>query len=301
MTSSPQGLFQLTGPDAYRVEDADEEVYLLHVRSGENTEGFGVVDSKHDTLCVTLRISSQAGRSCPEDIQVVLHQNCTALRSRAGDTGSVAWRCSTFFAEHMLQQLWGTWPGPSLFHAQSFSACRVLELGAGTGVLPACLFAHPGWLHPSSRPIRWIATDRADNMPLLTKNVGGGRYDHAHAQVSVRELDWLDVQAASGRVLDRLRTDILSAYEGAYPDLILCLDCVYNPALHRPLLSTLHAFCQPQHTAVLLVMQLRDVDNTLEFLTSWLSASWTVYHVPESLLPPPMQTAYVAWVAWRTV
>ena len=112
----------------------------------------------HDTLCVTLRISSQAGRSCPEDIQVVLHQNCTALRSRAGDTGSVAWRCSTFFAEHMLQQLWGTWPGPSLFHAQSFSACRVLELGAGTGVLPACLFAHPGWLHPSSRPIRWIAT-----------------------------------------------------------------------------------------------------------------------------------------------
>ena len=121
MTSSPQGLFQLTGPDAYRVEDADEEVYLLHVRSGENTEGLGVVDSKHDTLCVTLRISSQAGRSCPEDIQVVLHQNCTALRSRAGDTGSVAWRCSTFFAEHMLQQLWGTWPGPSLFHAQSFS------------------------------------------------------------------------------------------------------------------------------------------------------------------------------------
>ena len=87
MTSSPQGLFQLTGPDAYRVEDADEEVYLLHVRSGENTEGLGVVDSKHDTLCVTLRISSQAGRSCPEDIQVVLHQNCTALRSRAGDTG----------------------------------------------------------------------------------------------------------------------------------------------------------------------------------------------------------------------
>ena len=238
MTSSPQGLFQLTGPDAYRVEDADEEVYLLHVRSGENTEGLGVVDSKHDTLCVTLRISSQADRPCPEDIQVVLHQNCTALRSRAGDTGSVAWRCSTFFAEHMLQQLWDTWPGPSLFHAQSFSACRVLELGAGTGVLPACLFAHPGWLHPSSRPIRWIATDRADNLPLLTKNVGGGRYDHAQAQVSVRELDWLDVQAASGRVLDRLRTNILSAYEGAYPDLILCLDCVYNPALHRPLLST---------------------------------------------------------------
>lgn len=204
----------------------------------------------------------------------------------------------------MLNELWQTLPQsePQLFDVHRMSSCRVLELGAGTGVLPACLFADTRWMRPLDR-VQWIATDRAENMPLLSKNVSASPF------VCARELDWIDVQRAHGRALDHIRQHVLSAFASghtetaalSYPDLIMCFDCVYNPALHRPLIDTLHAFSLPLHTAVLVVMQLRDVDNTHEFLSTWLSSShaWRVFHLDAALLPPAMRAGFVAWLAWR--
>lgn len=55
-----------------------------------------------------------------------------------------------------------------------------------------------------------------------------------------------------------------------YPDLIVSLDCIFNPSLFSPLISTLTLFCQPDHTLVLLVIELRSSEMVREFLKDWL-------------------------------
>ena len=106
----------------------------------------------------------------------------------------MVWRCSSLFAEFLLQQLWETLDLsiPRLVNAHHLPARRVLELGAGTGILPACLFANPDWVQRGVQPLEWISTDRSENMQLLEKNVGRGRLSNDRVRVTVCELDWLN-------------------------------------------------------------------------------------------------------------
>lgn len=228
-----------------------------------------------------------------------------------GETGSVVWRCSVLLAEHVLRQLWGVMDPsfPTLFSASQFSDCRVLELGAGTGVMPACLLAQSGWLLPRADPLRWISTDRKENLSLIAKNVASCIPPSPQVDVHVRELDWMHIHDVgqdphARRLKARLVRDTLAPFSSeadvVYPDLILCVDCVYNPALHAPLVSTLDAFCEPSKTVILLVMQLREVDNTQMFLEAWTQhTDHTIYHLDDDMLPPAMRQGYAAWIAWR--
>lgn len=219
----------------------------------------------------------------------------------------MVWRCSSLFAEFLLQQLWETLDLsiPRLVNAHHLPARRVLELGAGTGILPACLFANPDWVQPGVQPLEWISTDRSENMQLLEKNVGRCRLSNDRVRVTVCELDWLNLDAAQGRSLDLIRKHVLSFYGAsqedlAYPELIVSMDCVYNPALHRPLVKTIHTFCKPNYTKAFLMIQLRDVDNTRNFLETWNSfPSFKLYHLEDYMLPPAMRSGFTAFVAIR--
>lgn len=160
-------------------------------------------------------------------------------------------------------------------------------------------------------PLQWVSTDQRDNIPLIEKNLANSVRKHPQMHVSACELDWLQVynfgrDDRSQRHKAEYVKRTLSAFSSSsdtteYPDLIICIDCVYNPALHTPLISTLDAFCEPNKTHILVIVQLRDVDNTRSFLEAWTEqTNHEIYHLEHDLLPPNMQRGYAAWMAWRS-
>lgn len=218
-----------------------------------------------------------------------------------------------YFTEHILRQLWGYWnpSKPCLFLAGALSGCKILELGAGTGVLPTCLLSDPRWIIREDVPLQWISTDQSSNIPLIQKNISNSVKKYPHIHVTACELDWLQIynfgkddrsqRHKEDYVKHILNTCSRNKDAAEYPDVVICIDCVYNPALHAPLISALDTFCEPRKTVILVVVQLRDVDNTRSFLESWTEqVDHEIYYLEDDLLPPNMQQGYAAWVAWRS-
>ncbi|KAE8256413.1 hypothetical protein A4X13_0g2648 [Tilletia indica] len=200
----------------------------------------------------------------------------------------------------------------------------VLELGAGTGVLSSLVLTHPAWRSlqrrgSSASTLRWIATDQGEVLELLRRNVNStnrrlARHDvDAHVskiELVARDLDWVEVldlvkrgdERAQRRLKD-LKRSILARDQDALevsssgsddedqqqPDLILAIDCIFNPALFPALLATLALFSAPRspsstttltfpptQTQVLVACELREVDMMRAFLEAWCGGS-TVY------------------------
>jgi protein N-lysine methyltransferase METTL21D len=139
---------------------------------------------------------------------------------------------------------------------------------AGTGLLALAL-------SPLVR--KYTATDIPALLPLLRKNV-------LSASVTVTALDW---------TLPALRQ--VDTHGPDAPDVLLAVDCIYHPALIRPLLTTLTALATPQHTVAVVVVELRAEDVLREFLQEWIALGWCVWSVGEDLLG----ARWGMWVAWR--
>ena len=139
---------------------------------------------------------------------------------------------------------------------------------AGTGLLALAL-------SPLVR--KYTATDIPALIPLLRKNVRS-----TSASVTVTALDW---------TLPALR----QVDSDTPPDVLLAVDCIYHPALVRPLLTTLTALAVPQHTTAVVVAELRAEDALREFLREWIALGWRVWSVGEDLLG----ARWGMWVAWR--
>lgn len=200
-------------------------------------------------------------------------------------------------------------PVNSLLKPECLQGRSILELGAGTGVFPACLFADTQWMPANVETIRWIASDRGVNLPLLRKNLTQIR--SKAVQITAEELDWFQVleyvSTSQTRVLRQLLQNSLSLFQAqksdtediVYPDLIFCTDCVYNPALHEALIATLDIMCGPQ-TAVVITVQLREAENTRRFLSMWSDRQhYCTYSLEDECLPPSFRAGYACWVAWR--
>jgi len=190
------------------------------------------------------------------------------LRSRSGDTGSVLWKASVEFLSLVLQQRHFPERHRGLFDYAKLSQAHVLELGAGTGLLALAL-------SPLVR--KYTATDIPVLVPLLRKNL-------LSTTVTVTALDWT---LPALRQVDVRGADAL--------DVLLVVDCIYHPALVRPLLTTLTALATPQHTAAVVVAELRAEDVLREFLQGWIALGWRVWSVGEDLLG----ARWGMWVAWR--
>ena len=124
---------------------------------------------------------------------------------------------------------------------------------------------------------KYTATDIPALLPLLRKNV-------LSASVTVTALDWA---LPALRQVDVVGSDA--------PDVLLAVDCIYHPALVRPLLTTLTALATPLHTAAIVVAELRAEDVLREFLQGWIALGWSVWSVGEDLLG----ARWGMWVAWR--
>ncbi|KAI9059112.1 alpha/beta-hydrolase [Trametes sanguinea] len=156
-----------------RVTDADEEVFLLYTdlvarKAADGSSGFrglGHIDSHEDVLTITLNIGvletnvveereppvkhkhvhgtyrkrTRKKHETEQTLEVHIHQDKTALRSRKGDTGSVVWhariptlrptiRVSVDFAEAVLRQLYARNPA-GLLDPDRLADAHIVELG----------------------------------------------------------------------------------------------------------------------------------------------------------------------------
>ncbi|QRV88886.1 protein-lysine methyltransferase C42C1,13 [Ceratobasidium sp. AG-Ba] len=298
----PGGLVILPS-GSVKVVDADEEIFLLYSRSFENKDedgiqGLGSIDSLANTLTLNFTLHppvldqpqgpqvtkgrSRHGKARRESkdinqekvIEIEVSQDITGLRSRKGDTGSVVWRASVHLARLLLQQHFfpPLPPHSALLNPALLASAHIVELGSGTGILGRAL---PPLLATTGRI---TLTDLPELVPLLRKNAKSDK-------VSVEALDWT--------------WPILPSFEA---DLVLCVDCIYNTALVRPLVRVLSTCRSP----VLVFIELRDEDVIRVFLEEWLNWESTsaggnpnekfqVWRLADGLLHP----RFAAWVGWK--
>ncbi|PWN43297.1 hypothetical protein IE81DRAFT_94470 [Ceraceosorus guamensis] len=291
------------------VECIDEEVHM-HMMSAKHksrSRSKGEASSARSRKARTSSKDQTPSLAEVDQVVVTIRQNTTSLRSTVGDTGSVVWRSSLALAALMLRQLSPSSEtsasAPPLLQPQSFQIARILELGAGTGVLPLLLLAHPNIAAPNAGTT-WIATDQAAMMPLLRRNLDAHHLAQskepkastsfnksAGVRLGSAELDWLEAQQAWESGVEsrrqRFRSAVLSDFVGrstchvdkeaqgveddAWPDLILASDCIYNPSLFAALLATIDLFCAPNRTLALIVCELRSAETVQLWLSNWLA------------------------------
>lgn len=226
----------------------------------------------------TARKSAREGVS----LELQLHQDPSGLHARSGETGTVLWRSSLALAENTLRTLvfeppgWLDW------------GVRVLELGAGVGLLAAALGAlskhwtATDYLHENLRLVRRNCAENAGVRAEIARLVGrpsaaqnsspgdaawedeedtkekkGRRRTERHAATAAAEvemptltqLDWTHVSMQRARG----NAEVPSC------DLVLAVDCLYNEHLVRPLVDTLATACQAGAVAFV-VVELRSSD-----------------------------------------
>jgi hypothetical protein len=122
-------------------------------------------------------------------------------------------------------------------------------------------------------------------------------------RVGMKELDWVSyvTRTTSSTASTRSISTTPSALPTVY-DILLASDCIYNPFLIIPFLSTIAHFAKPNHTVVLVAMELREVSVTEEFLALWLEeterGSWEIWRVRDFEFDGG--SSHVLWAAWRT-
>ncbi|KAG9309478.1 hypothetical protein JVU11DRAFT_10449 [Chiua virens] len=303
------------------ISDADEEVFLLYSALNQTKtslvgpdgyHGLGYLDSRKGSLTIQFELrppssaptptqpTKQAKHSRKRDtdgslmrvVEVEIAQDPTALRSRNGDTGSVVWRASTQLAKVLLQHyFFPPQPELPLLNRERLAESHCLELGAGTGLLGLVL---AGLVRTCT------ITDVEPLLPLIRKNVSLNsteRQDrplgNSRSNVTVDELDWL-VLASLPLGTTRARycpspkagmAAETACNERIAWDLVLAVDCIYNPSLLPALVDTIDTVSTPGRTWVLVVAELRQEDVIREFLDLWskCSARWEITRV-EGLL-----------------
>lgn len=185
---------------------------------------------------------------------------------------------SVDFARLILQQMYYLPAEKALFKK---GAGRILELGAGTGILGVLL--SPFFKH-------YTMTDTEQLLPLIRKNVGtnypGWSPRENNFNVSVEPLNWMTFAEMSPA--------LRSQYVASLPafDLVVAVDCTYNPSLLPALLSTIEGLSKP----TLVIAELRDEEVTRNFLVQWLEMEWKVMRLGrEGALNRP----YVMWLGWK--
>lgn len=275
------------------VDDVDEEVFLLYTLNAksEHDGGLGYVNHSSDKIFIAIDGSKWTTALTERNLTgkwiVPIYQHVTSLRSSKGDTGSVLWRSTVELAIRFHK---GT-----LFDLSLLRDATVLELGAGTGALPAMV----GQLAKS-----WLATDQEQLLPLMRKNLDN------RSNVGVAPLDWFDflnppsshsAQLRKKQILDHFKLGAVAgtgqdAERGHWPDVIICCDCIYNPGLFDALIAALDVFTEKQKTVVLVSCEMRSDESLAEFLTKWKASDddWRIVSLEERF-----DKGFVALAAWK--
>ncbi|KAG9050666.1 hypothetical protein FS837_003393 [Tulasnella sp. UAMH 9824] len=280
-SSSPTELFCLPS-DSESVLDADEEIFLIYTRlagdgSGSSEPlGLGFLDSKSSEMTVSFNIEPPVPKSAEMPTSPVGKSSGRGLQAES--TLSVR-LCQLLLAEHHFP------PAQPLLRRVSLETARVLELGAGIGLLACALGPLTG---------HYTVTDIEALVPLLRKNVSRSVPSSSGqpARVEVTDFDWVALQNAP----KSRRSAVFDVEEHGPFDLVLCCDCIYNTELVPPLVEAINYATTSSGTVVLVVAELREEDVLREFLATWLeSGSWEIWRLSERYLG----VRTIAWAGWR--
>lgn len=326
-------LYTLCAPEPGRLglgqvdSNSDHLEVTVHLQSAHQTTEVCAVDAEEQESLQPGRAARKTARAKgsrdngprrgnSEQVQVRIRQDSTSLRSTGGDTGSVVWRSSVYLAGKLLRDMrsaergrtrHASEPASCLLAPSELAECRVLELGSGTGVLPALLLSHP-FFSQIDRRMRWLATDQTSMLPLLRRNLGP--FPHAY----VEGLDWVEAskiyQSQSSSSSQAFLRDMLGPLETGederlHPDIIMATDCVFNPHLFAPFVNTLNLCSVPHRTLVVVVCELREPEAMTRFLHTWLDEGekgerWSVHTMEgEDVVGTDLVRGSVVWVAWR--
>ena len=98
----------------------------------------------------------------------------------------------------------------------------------------------------------------------------------ADTNITVESLDWLQVLGTRPPA----RAALFSLAHKEPVDLILVVDCIFNPSLLEALLETIDYYTVPGRTVVVVALELRADDVIREFLEGWLArADWKIWRV----------------------
>jgi protein N-lysine methyltransferase METTL21D len=184
----------------------------------------------------------------------------------------------------------------------ALKTASVLELGAGTGLLGLLLAPYVQ---------AYTCTDLPELVPLIKKNIliNNSLLPGSKERLVAEPLNWVDVYDCPPNSRYRLfsrnfygMTDLdRNENPDSGVDLILAVDCVYNPALIPPLLTTIDLFAVPGRTAVLVVMELRDEDVVREFLLKWTEISdWEIWRIGNESYSSLLDTRFAIWLGKKT-
>lgn len=296
--------FDLDGSDEPQVESSPDGGDAKQART-VMTSSRKRANKRGGTASTTKLAAIGSARS----LSVSIHQSSTSLRSTAGDTGSVIWRSSVRLAACLIRQMHRAPCGgvPPLLTLAGDAPLNVLELGSGTGVLPALLLTYLAGAAPH-RPIHWTATDQSEMLPLLSRNLARLKQADGAITSQARQLDWIECSrvyrstSSYAGGIDGFRQSVLDTSPGRPVDLLVAVDCVFNPSLFASLIDSIDAFTTPNHTMVLVLIELRSSDATMQFLETWLakgSERWQIWTVPAEQLTCGLDQGYAAWIAWR--
>lgn len=170
-------------------------------------------------------------------------------------------------------------------------AALCLTASAGTGLLGIVL-------SPLVR--QYTVTDIPDLLPLIRKNLSlnydgwsNSNLSGPGSNITVEALDWVQLHRTPLAIRSRLIPTPADPI-----DLILAVDCIYNPSLLPALVETIDFLTTPGKTAVLIVMELRQEDVVREFLTLWLAkGGWGIRRVASAFIG----VRYAVWVGWKSI
>lgn len=244
--------------------------------------------------------------------------------------------CSLHLMSYLLPQLhFPSLASTPLFTPTHLARATVLELGSGTGLLAIALAPFVG---------RWVCTDQAECLKLIGSNLNrngftvgslvdqgsdpSGAVDPHHvasktssipaavtskpsprgSHVGVEELDWFSCLPPSPTSKPNPNAPSTPASPPLY-DLIVSSDCIYNPHLVPPLRAAFAHFARPNHTVVLVVIELRAVDVIREFLELWIEEGdgrWQIRRLvgneddAEGSGWGAGGGRFAGWIGWRT-
>lgn len=184
----------------------------------------------------------------------------------------------------------------------------------------------------------YTATDLPSLLPLIQKNVKHNLPIPQRSKISIQDIDWVELHNTPAQLRHKIINSCVTSprsppdcisYDrpnnrrtappqpstagGQRPiDLIMAVDCIYNPSLITPLLDTINYLSAPNmqryaddapdvrtprmaSPTVLVVLELRAADVSREFLHAWLelSGGWEIWSIP--LLGP----RFAMWVGRR--
>jgi len=140
---------------------------------------------------------------------------------------------------------------------------------------------------------QYTVTDIGPLVPLIKKNIDMNLPGIASEKLLVEELDWIALESAS----PSQRIKVYNTAERPV-DLLLAVDCLYNPSLVPPFLATINHLSTSERTAVVIFSELRAEDVMRDFLEQWLNIpGWEIWRIPND----QVGKRYVLWVGWKSV